>query len=99
MRENEDDLFSINEDDLKRENRASSIQNGYMIMELMQEWLPKYSLMGTARLKWTKKRRKKTSIRVNMKRSNVGTKNISPNGLSIARAYRPSGTSTPINRG
>ena len=79
-------LYNHNEDDPKR---ASYIQYGCSKCGTQHQCFPKYLRMGTARMKLdivTEEESEK--IKVNTQRSKAGTKDICPNGLAIARAYR-----------
>ena len=64
------------------------------------ECFPKRSRMGTARLKQDEESEEEGYKReVSIERSKAVTKKISPNGLTIARAYRPTGIATPPSSG
>ena len=63
--------------------------------ELVHEYFPKHSGMGTVRIEKFEETEEGKTRGVSMKRSNVGLKKISPNGLSIAPSPYPPGGNAP----
>ena len=65
-------------------------------MELIHESSPEHLRIGTARLKSERETEEDGKRkRAKMERSKVGAKKINPDGLTIARAYRPQGSILP----
>ena len=64
----------------------------------MQECFPKHSCKGTARMKQDKETEgecKKQGVSIERSSMKISHEKKSPDGLTIAQAYRPLGVATP----